>query len=234
MYYFTIACPTVERTLEMIDRYVEHGVDSVQIDMPSRDPYGETDFVKAMMSQGLHVGYDTYMDAIREVRRKHPDIEISIVVYEDVIDSIGREAFADFLAEIKSSNNIICDLPEYHDILDQRGISYITMITYNDPEYDIEENLRYGEDHIAVMRTKRKTDALNRRYDTWKKRVKLAKDMGLKCKIFAIAEINNAKDLAERKNAGMDGALIGNVLMQLWDDEDALWKKLDEFQAFVE
>ena len=35
MYYVTIACPTVEKTLEMIDQYVAHGVDSLQIDMPS-------------------------------------------------------------------------------------------------------------------------------------------------------------------------------------------------------
>ena len=38
IYYVCIACPTVERTLEMVDRYVAHGAKAFQIDMPSKDP----------------------------------------------------------------------------------------------------------------------------------------------------------------------------------------------------
>ena len=65
IYYVCIACPTVERTLEMVDRYVAHGAKAFQIDMPSKDPFSETDFVKEMMKNTLSegVGYDTYMDA---------------------------------------------------------------------------------------------------------------------------------------------------------------------------
>ena len=40
--------------------------------------------------------------------------------------------------------------------------------------------------------------------------------------------------MAERKNAGAQGAIVGNVLMRLWNDEEKLWKLLDEFQSYTE
>lgn len=239
MYYVTIACPTVDKTLEMIDKYVEHGVDSLQIDMPSADPFGETDFVKEMMRNGLKNGYsyDDYMDAIRKVRAKYPAVDISIVVYSDVIESIGLDRYMAFLEEIGAKDNILCTEDEaLFKSFDEKGLTYITGISYNDPEYDIEQNQRFKDDgnHIAAMRTRRRTDALNRRCDSWKDRVKLARESGLACKLYAVADVQTPEDVAERKEAGLDGVIIGNVLMRLWEDEEELWKRLAAFEAYVE
>lgn len=239
MYYVTIACPTVDKTLEMIDKYVERGVNSLQIDMPSSDPFGETDFVKEMMKNGLKNGYsyDDYMDAIRKVRAKYPDVDLSIVVYPDVIESIGLDRYMAFLKEIGAKDNILCtDEEALFRAFDENGLTYMTNIPYNDPEYGIEQNERFGEkkDHIITMRTRRRTDAVNRRFDSWKDRVKLAREGGLACKLYAVADVQTAEDVAERKEAGLDGVIIGNVLMRLWDDEEELWKRLAAFESYVE
>lgn len=42
IYYVCIACPTITRTKEMVDKYVERGAKAFQIDMPSMDPFAET------------------------------------------------------------------------------------------------------------------------------------------------------------------------------------------------
>ena len=67
VYYVCIACPTIERTIEMVDRYVAHGAKAFQIDMPSKDPFSETEFVKKMMKESLsaNLTYDDYMNGIR-------------------------------------------------------------------------------------------------------------------------------------------------------------------------
>ena len=238
MYYLTIACPTLGKTLEMVDKYAEHGVDSFQIDMPSNDPYGETDFVKEMMRGGLNNGcsYDEYMDAIRGIRKKHPDVDISIVVYTDVISTIGIEKYLSFLKEIDAKDNIIAGESEsIRKAFEDKGITYITGIPYNDPQYGIEENLHWKDerDHIICMRTRRRTDAVNRNCDAWKDRVKMVRDSGIKCKLYAVADVTSADDVNERKSAGLDGVIIGNCLMRLWNDENALWKLLGEFESFV-
>ena len=38
----------------------------------------------------------------------------------------------------------------------------------------------------------------------------------------------------EVKDAGADGAYIGTALMELWEDEDKLWEKLDSFRYLTE
>ena len=43
--------------------------------------------------------------------------------------------------------------------------------------------------------------------------------------------MKGAEDILRAKNGGANGTIVGNVLMQLWDDEDAFEKKLKEIQA---
>ena len=239
MYYLTLACPTVEDTLRKIDEYVAHGVDNFQLDMPSNDPFGETDFVKEMMKGALqqNTDYNYYMDVLLGIRKKYPSIKLSIVVYADVIDAIGCDRYVAFLKELGTANNMIAgDMPEARKAMEEMGVTCTYFITYNDPEYDIERLLllNLNKENIITMRTKRRTDSLNRRYDTWDKRVKLVHDSGIKASLYAVAEIFSKKDMLERKNAGLDGAIVGNSLMQLWDDEPALWILLNEFQSVVE
>ncbi len=56
----------------------------------------------------------------------------------------------------------------------------------------------------------------------------------MRCKLYAVADVQTAEDVAERKEAGLDGVIIGNVLMRLWDQEEELWKRLAAFEAYVE
>lgn len=237
MYYFSIACPTTERTLLMIDEYVRRGVTSVQIDLPSKNPFAETDFVKGLMGGALakNPGLNYYLDAIRQVRKNHPQLEISIVVYPDVIETLGSEQYLSFLQEIGAENNMIAgDIPEIRRAMEERGITYTGFISYAELEADIEKYRGCPPEHIICMRTRRETEPVILGKDTWADRVALVRAGGITNPLYAIAEIADGAQLAERKAAGMQGAIIGNILMRLWDDEKALWELLDEFQAQTE
>ena len=56
VYYIINGWPTVDKTIEMTDRYVEHGVNAIQICMPSKNPWGESKFIQDRMKHAL----DTY------------------------------------------------------------------------------------------------------------------------------------------------------------------------------
>lgn len=239
VYYFTLACPTIERTLEKVDQYAEKaGVNAIQIDMPSKDPYGETDLVKAMMAKCLadhNEQYDVFMDAIRSIRKKHPDMEIHIVVYPDVVDSIGLEKFTDFCKEINAFTVRIAGTETFPDVIDYlnaHGLVTSDCINYSMPEEDV---IRCRDTKgIIHMRTKRKTEAPNRGLETWEQRLKYVRDHGVTARVFATADMKTAQDLINAREAGADGVYVGNVLMNLWDDEEALWKLLKEMQATIQ
>ena len=234
IYYISLACPTVERSLEMIEKYIQAGANSFQIDMPSHDPYGETDFVKKCMHDALaaHGDYDFYMDTFRELRRRHPQLEISIVVYKDVIDEIGIEKFTDFCNEIGMYSVRLAgndDREAYTKYMRDHGLYTVEGVGYYMPEEHIQAVL--GRNNIVTLRTKRKTEAPNRGMETWEQRVGYPRSRGVTAPIFAIADMKGAEDILRAKNGGANGTIVGNVLMQLWDDEDAFEKKLKEIQA---
>ena len=239
VYYFTLACPTIERTLEKVAQYVEKaGVRGIQIDMPSRDPYGETDMVKAMMAKCLEDyggNYDAYMDAIRGIRRKYADLEIHVVVYPDVVECIGIEKFTDFCKEINAFTVRIAGtevFEEYISYLDDHGVVTSDCINYSMPDEDV--NRCRNTKGIIHMRTKRKTEAPNRGFETWEQRIGYLRSRGVQAPIFAIADMKGAQDILRAKDGGADGVIVGNVLMQLWNDPAAFDAKLKEIQECSE
>ena len=77
-FYIINGWPSVEKTIEMVDKYVDHGVNAIQICMPSSNPYGESKFIQERMKHAIDqygLNYDIFMDCIREIRKRHPKIE---------------------------------------------------------------------------------------------------------------------------------------------------------------
>jgi tryptophan synthase alpha chain len=226
VYYFTLACPTIEKAQEMIDKYVEKSkIIGVQLDMPSNDPYGETDFVKKMMADALEKykgNYQPFMDAIKNIRKKHPGLVLHIVVYPDVIDSFGIEKFTQFCGDIGAFTVRSAGTETYTDYikyLNDHGIYTSDDISYFMPEEDIQRCT--GTKGIIHMRTKTKTESPNRGFETWEQRIKYVRSKGITARIFATADMKTAGNLEEAKKAGADGVYVGNVLMKLWNDESA-------------
>ena len=130
IYYVCIACPTVEKTIEMVDKYVAHGATAFQIDMPSKNPFAETEFVKGMMKDSLSAepDYSHYMDGFRKIREHHPKLELHIVVYDDVIDSIGTKEFCDFVQEVHAASILVPEITDEHrEYAEKRGIQVFRM-----------------------------------------------------------------------------------------------------------
>lgn len=237
IYYLTLACPSVERTLEMVGRYIEHGATRFQLDMPSSDPYGETELVKKMMAGALavHPDYDYYMDALRRLRARYPQIELSLVVYRDVMDAIGIEKLTDFCTEIRAHTVRQAGRDErdaYAQVLHRRGLPTVEAIDYAMSEESVDRARRAT--CFVTMRTRRAGETPLPGLETWTKRIALARSRGVHAPIFAIADMTAAKHLTAAREGGAAGVVVGNVLMRLWDNEDALWEKFNELQACAE
>ena len=158
IYYLTIACPTLERTMAMAEEYYAHGAHAFQFDFPSRVPTLEPPLVQEMMAKALAAsdGYGVYLDALVTLKRRRPEAELHLVVYPDVVESIG---FA--------------------------------------------QKLDYLRTH------------------------------GVSARFYSVEGIADADMMAEVRAAGAQGALVGNVLMQLWDTASGPWQMLDTFQALA-
>ena len=237
IYYVCIACPTVEKTIEMVDKYVAHGATAFQIDMPSKNPFAETEFVKGMMKDSLSAepDYSHYMDGFRKIREHQPELELHIVVYDDVIDSIGAKEFCDFVQEVHAASILVPEITDEHrEYAEKRGIQVFRMTTHIMDDESIDFCAQLPEGSYIGLRNKKPGEVDRPGYETWEKKYALMRERGVKGDIYSIFGIKSGAELARIKETGARGAIIGNVLMHLWDDEEALWKLLAEFQALAE
>ena len=155
VFYIINGWPSIEKTKEMVDNYVAHGVCALQFDMPSADPSRESAFIQERMRLARSLygsGYEVYMNALREIRKKHPDLEIHLVLYPDVIETIGLEQFGDFCREIDVYSVLAMD-PEMMRYLNGRGISTAAFIGYDTSEKAI-ELAKANENQIVFLSNK--------------------------------------------------------------------------------
>lgn len=240
IYYINIACPSIEKSLTMVDRYIAHGAKALQIDLPSKNPFEETPLIKKMMLDSIKENddYTLYMDAVREIRRRHPSLELHIVVYTDVVDSIGLAPFVDFCKQVRAASIMIpFNRREIWEYIEQQGMADMKVILNALPDDEIAaavETCQKGYPSIVSLRNRKPGETDRPGCDTWAARYQYARNTGITAPIVSVYGIKTKQALQEVKDSGADGAIIGNVLMNLWDDEDALWALFDQFQSLYE
>lgn len=237
IYYITLCCPTVERSMDMARQYIEREATGLQIDMPSKEPVYETDFVKAMMADALckNDGYDVYMQAFYDLKAQFPHVEVHLVVYPDVVESIGRQAFVDFYQQAGLASVMVAGgdagTTQY---LRQQGVVVIGRIDRMLDDAQLAQLSRGNENQIYNFNYGRHQEVQPHGLDTFADKIRYIRQTGVKLQIYAVEGIADKTMMNEVKAAGVDGALVGNVLMQLWDKPDALWELFEEFQSTAE
>lgn len=235
VYYMITGWPSMERTREMVRRYVDHGVTALQFDMPAADPSREAQFIQDGMRHVRALygeGYQVFMDALLEIRREFPHLEIHLVVYPDVVDAIGLERFGDFCTEL-GVYSVLAGDKEKMTYLNTRGIATATFIGYDTSDAAIALAKENDQQIVFVSNANGRTQP-REGLVTWEERIGYIRAAGITAPIFGVTGIKTPEELERVKQAGADGAYIGSIMMQLWNNEPELWKLLDGFQAAAE
>lgn len=205
VYYISMGTPTIEASLEKAETYLAQGVKALQFDLPSRNPYRETPFIRARMAKAWETygGYEPFLKALTEFRRKHPDFEMQMVSYEDVILTIGTTRYIEFC---KQNNIRTCRISGDGVIerarmdMNAAGIDTLTFIDYNLPEKDVEFAVQTGR--AVMLRNVREGMEPRDGMVSWDERIRFLRRRGVTAPIYATAGITCGASLLEAKQAG--------------------------------
>lgn len=233
VYYISMGTPTIEASLEKAETYLAHGVKALQFDLPSRNPYRETPFIRKRMAKAwaTYGGYEPFLEALTQFRRKHPDFEMQMVSYEDVILTIGTTRYIEFC---KQNNIRTCRISGDGVIewarrdMNAAGIDTLTFIDFNLPEADVDFAVQTGR--AVMLRNVREGMAPRDGMVSWDERIRFLRKRGVTAPIYATAGITCGASLLEAKQAGAAGAFVGSCLMNLWDDEPAMLALLADLE----
>lgn len=124
--YLSLGYPTLERSLEMADVYIEGGCNAVEISIPSPNPCYEKETIKTWMQEAYaaEADYEVYFNAIEGIKKRHPDREVYTMVYQEVFDMITPQRYADFCVQAGVDCVISANLTkESIDALDEKAVS---------------------------------------------------------------------------------------------------------------
>lgn len=225
IYYISMGCPTIEASLDKARLYLAHGARALQFDLPSRSPYRETAFIKERMAYafGKYGGYAPFLGALSAFRADHPDFEMQMVSYEDVLLTVGTRRYIDFCRQNAVRTCRISGegvVEQGRKDMNAAGIDTLTFIDYNLPEADVRFALETGR--AIMLRNRREGMPPRDGLASWADRIAFLRGRGVTAPIYATAGVACGADLLEAKEAGAQGAFVGSCLMQLWDDEAAL------------
>lgn len=234
VYYVSMGAPSIESSLKKAEQYLANGAPALQFDLPSRNPYRETPFIRKRMGEAYSAydgNYEVFLEALTAFRARHPDFEMQMVSYEDVILTIGSRRYIRFCQEnnirtCRISGDGVIELARQD--MNAAGIDTLTFIDYNMPQADIDFARETGR--AVMLRNVRAGMEPRDGMSDWKTRIAFLRDSGITAPIYATAGISGGEALAQAKAAGADGAFVGSCLMNLWDDEAAMLAKLAELE----
>lgn len=229
--YVSLGFPTIEKTKEVIEVYVKNGVDVLEIDLPAKNPFLDSEFIQNRMKGALanNDNYDDYIKAILDIRKKYPKQEIFILSYEDTIKEIGVDKFINLVleADIKDIIYVGGNDSLIKEKLIKNNIGLASYVRLKLDKNDLLES----ESSNGFIYLQAKSNEMNPDYPTLENVIGyLRENEALNKKIYCGVGVSTAEDVKYVKDSGADGVFIGSTFLKLHDNFEELALKIKEFK----
>ena len=231
--YLSYGYPTIEYSLKMASCYQAAGCDMIEVSLPAKDPYLDTEFIAGRMADALAQcdDYDVYLANLARFRKENPGLPMVFVIYEDTMLEIGVDKLIGFMKE-----NGIGDLiyagrinhPEVKEQLIQEGIGISCPVTYL--MLDEEVSAAVNSNGFVYMEG-RPQNGTKEGFESLDKCIGFLREAGITRPIYCGVGIRSVEDVVYARESGGDGVFIGSALIRLYDKPDEMMQKIRDFKA---
>lgn len=219
--YLSNGYPTLEESKERALRYVKNGVEIIEADFPAEDPYLDNDLLKSRIFKAREntTNYEDYMEAIIDLHKELPNIELMINIYERTLLVIGVDRFAEFMKEINTNAFLLAgnEFPELRKQLEDKGLFMSSFVTRAMHEEDLK--LAGESNGFIYMEGFGDETKYSAKYPELKDCIqKVRSIIGNERKINCGIGVHTPELLKEVYDAGADGVFLGSMVIKLEDD----------------
>lgn len=231
--YLSLGYPTLEKSIEMADIYIEGGCNAIEISIPSPNPCYEKETIKTWMQQAYaaEADYERYFDAIEIIKKTHPDKEIYTMVYQEVLDMVTPSRYAAFCVQAGVDCVISANLTQASiDALDTEGVSRCSFGSFILDPKRLNHCLKPGGLIYMQTRPFPGQTALPG-YETLGDVIRYMHDLGITRPIYCGGGIQGPEDAKHVKDAGADGFFVGTAIISMAEDLDKLRREINAYKA---
>lgn len=231
--YLAGGYPTMEKSLEAAELYLRGGCDAIEWCVPPKDPYADPPYIAEKLRQAREVCGDTmtHLRAIADFRRRHPEAEVILLAYQEILEELTAEYTADFCLEngIRTVLSGNLDDRTIIETLTQKGIEVAASMNYTMYPQEL-ERVKSGNGFIYLQAMPSQEDlAAGRGPETLRKMVETLRAMGIDRPIYCGVGIRKPEDVAFIRESGGQGFFLGSSLIQYYDEPQCL---IETIQAY--
>jgi tryptophan synthase alpha chain len=217
--YVTAGDPAPQATVPLLHALVASGADAIELGIPFSDPMADGPVIQRASERALahNVGLTDVLGMVTAFRARNAGSPIVLMGYANPIEAMGAAVFADRAKAAGVDGVIVVDYPpeearEFTNLLDQRGIAPIFLLSPTTPEARMAAIGRIGRGYAYYVSLKGVTGAghldtkeVIDRLAEIRKRVALPLGVG-----FGIRDAASAKAIA----AHADAVVVGSRIIQ--------------------
>ena len=234
--YLSLGYPTLEKSIEMADYYVQGGCDAIEVSIPPENPYRDGPFIQELMRTALRGcdDYDRYLDGIRELASRYPKTKFFLLLYHEVIMKIGAERICRFCQENGIENIISGDLHDEEALkaLRENGIRLARAVNYQMKEEDIRRCVETdGFTYMQAFLSEGQTAKPG--FEDLRTCIRYLRERKVSEPIYCGAGIRNPADAARVKAAGGNGFFVGSSIIRWYENPKEIVKLIAEYKQAV-
>lgn len=156
--FAVVGDPRPERSVENLSCLAASGADILELGLPFSDPTADGPVIQLANGRALSARRNAGQtwEIIAEVRSRHKDIPIGLLVYANLMESIGAERFFRHAKTSGVDSVLIADLPTieaapYLSIARAAGIAPVLIAAPNTPRAHLEVIARESEAFVYLV-----------------------------------------------------------------------------------
>lgn len=233
--YMSNGYPTLEDSRERMKMFLEAGVDIVEADFPSKDPYLDSEYLQKRIFKALEneSNIDVYMDSLLQLQDEVPGIEYLVNIYPETLREIGVEKFVDFMRKIGQDNVLFVGNsdPEIRKELEKHNLYASSFVTREMLPEDLE--VTKNANGFVYLQAFGDENTYSKEYPTLKDCVDKVRTVCDGRPIYCGIGIHSNERLAAVRDAGADGAFLGSIVLRKEDAGEDLRPYLEELHQIA-
>ncbi len=229
--YLTSGYPTIAKSIETAKAYVEGGCDMLEISIPLYNNR-EKPFLADIMREAVTAcgDLDAHLEGIAEIARQNPGVEITILLYDEIVTAIGEEKFCDFCLKngIRDVNSANLKNQKAIDLFNKNGIRIAGLVNFSLDEQRIEQ-AAHATGFVYCQAFPREGQPLKEGFESIDKVIPYLRQRGVKNDIYCGGGITDPEKARIVKDAGADGFFLGTSIITLYDDPEKLKAIIGEY-----
>ncbi|QDG54250.1 tryptophan synthase subunit alpha [Persicimonas caeni] len=156
--FVTLGDPTPEVSLEVVSCLVEAGADALELGIPFSDPIADGPTIQRATRRALDAGTTpgTCWELLAEVRKRHPEVPIGLLVYANLVVQGSVEQFYERAAEAGVDSVLVADVPTleaeaFAKVARSKGVCPVMIATPNASREKLETVARLGAGYTYVV-----------------------------------------------------------------------------------